>query len=70
MGLKSPSVNLTAKKCMGRTVIDGEEVEDVENFVFLGSVVSNSATDVIRRMRLASTAIGRLRGDLENEDDK
>ena len=44
-----------------RIVIDGEEVEHVEEFVFLGSVVPNSAKDVIRRIGLASTAFGRLR---------
>ena len=41
-----------------RIIIDGEEVELVEEFVFLGSVVPNSAKDVIRRMGLASTAFG------------
>ena len=44
-----------------RIVIDEEKVEDVELFVFLGSVVPNSAKDVTRRIGLASTAFGRLR---------
>ena len=44
-----------------RIVIDGEEVVNVEEFVFLGSVVPNSAKDVIRRIGFASTAFGRLR---------
>ena len=44
-----------------RKVIDGEEVEHVEAFVFLERVVLNSAKDVIRRIGLASTAFGRLR---------
>ena len=41
-------------------VIDGEEVEHVEEFVFLESVVPNSSKDVIRRIGLASTAFGQL----------
>ena len=44
-----------------RIVIDREEVEHVEEFVFLGSVEPNSAKDVIRLIGLASTAFGRLR---------
>ncbi len=44
-----------------RIVIDGQEVEHVEEFTFLGSVVPDSAADVKRRIGLASTAFGRLR---------
>ena len=40
--------------------IDGDEVEHVEEFVFLGSVVPDSTSDVNRRIALASTAFGRL----------
>jgi len=41
--------------------IDGQEVEHVEEFVFLGSVVPDSAADIKRRIALASVAFGRLR---------
>ena len=41
-----------------RIVIDGEEVEYVVETVFLGSVVLDSAKDVIGRVGLASTAFG------------
>ena len=42
-------------------VIDGQEVEHVEDFVFLGSVVPSSGADVKRRTALASSAFGRLK---------
>ena len=41
-------------------VIDGDKVENVEEFVFLGRVLPKSAKDVIRRMGLTSTAFDRL----------
>ena len=40
--------------------IDNEEVEHVEEFVFLGSVVPDTTSDVKRRIALASAAFGRL----------
>jgi hypothetical protein len=42
-------------------LIDGQNVEHVEEFVFLGSVVPDSSADVKRRIALASAAFGRLR---------
>ena len=41
--------------------IDEQNVEHKEEFVFLGSVVSDSSADVNRRIALASAAFGRLR---------
>ena len=41
--------------------IDGNSVENVDNFVFLGSVVPDTADDVKRRIALASSAFGRLK---------
>ena len=42
-------------------IIDGNSVENVDSFVFLGSVVPDTADDVKRRIALASSAFGRLK---------
>ena len=44
-----------------RINIDGQEVEHVEEFVFLGSVIPDSSADIERRIALASAAFGRLK---------
>ena len=41
--------------------LDGNEVEHVDNFVFLGSSLPTTSGDVLRRTSLAATAFGRLR---------
>ena len=41
--------------------IDGKNVDHVEEFVFLGSVVPDTSADVMRRIALAASAYGRLR---------
>ena len=41
--------------------IDGNSVKNVDNFVFLGSVVPDTVDDVKRRIALASSAFGRLK---------
>jgi hypothetical protein len=41
--------------------IDGENVKKVQQFVFLGSVVPGTTSDVKRRIGLASSAFGRLK---------
>ena len=41
--------------------IELEPVENVDNFVFLGSVVPDTSDDVKRRIALASSAFGRLK---------
>ena len=46
--------------CQDRIDIDSEIVEHVTEFVFLGSIVPETAADVKRRIALASTAFGRL----------
>ena len=40
--------------------IDGKNVDHVEEFVFLGSVVPDTSADVMRRIALAASAFGRL----------
>ena len=47
-------------------VIDGQVVEHVPEFVFLGSLVPDSSADVRRRIALAATAFGRLRKSIWN----
>ena len=41
--------------------IDGKNVDHVEEFVFLSSVVPDTSADVMRRIALAASAFGRLR---------
>ena len=49
--------------------IDGEEVDHVQQFVFPGSVVPDSSTDVTRRIALASSAFGRLHDSIWSRSD-
>ena len=41
--------------------IEGVTVENLENFVFLGSVVPDTGEDILRRTALTFTSFGRLR---------
>ena len=43
-----------------RIRIDGADIENVDSFIYLGSVVPNSTDDIIRRTALAAQAFGRL----------
>ena len=47
-------------------ILDGNEVEHVQNFVFLGSSLPDTSGDVQRRISLAATAFGRLRKNIWN----
>ena len=47
--------------------IDGDPVEHVDNFVFLGSNIPGSTTDIDRRIGMASSAFGRLRSTVWNQ---
>ena len=49
--------------------LDGNEVEHVDNFVFLGSQLPSTSGDVKRRISLAATAFGRLRSTVWNRRD-
>ena len=46
--------------------INGEPVENVDSFVFLGSSITNTTDDVKRRIALACSAFGRLKTNLWN----
>ena len=69
-GLK---VNSSKCKVMTEEVtpitIDGEQVEAVDSFVFLGSVIPSTSDDVKRRVALANTAFGRLRKNIWTRKD-
>ena len=49
--------------------INGEQIENVDHFIFLGSVVPNSSDDVRRRTALASSAFGRLKKNVWSNRD-
>ena len=62
------SINVNKRKVLsenaGQVYIAGAAVEKVNNFVFLGSVVSGTCGDEKRRVAQASSAFGRLRKSL------
>ena len=49
--------------------IDGKNVEKVQEFVFLGSVVPGTSSDVKRRIGLASSAFGHLKEKIWSNKD-
>ena len=49
--------------------INDTDVETVNNFCFLGSVVPESSSDVVRRIGLANTAFGRLKKNVWSRRD-
>jgi hypothetical protein len=49
--------------------IDGTDIDHVSEFVFLGSVVPDTSSDVKRRIALASSAFGRLRDKIWSRSD-
>jgi len=52
-----------------RIEIDGRSLENVHDFIFLGSVVPGTNADVTRRIALASVAFGNLQESVwENLD--
>ena len=51
------------------TVIHGELLENVNNFVYLGSSVPDTTKDIERRIALALTALGRLRKSIWSNRD-
>lgn len=64
---KKWGMKINSKKCKimspvdDEIRIDGEALEHVEEFIFLGSTVPGSEADVSRRIALASSAFGRLK---------
>ena len=50
-------------------ILDGNEVDYVDNFVFLGSSLPSTSGDVKRRISLAASAFGRLRTTVWNRRD-
>ena len=50
--------------------MNGEEIERVDSFAFLGSVVPETSDDVKRRIALASSAFGRLTSNIWSRREK
>ena len=50
-------------------VIHGELLENVNNFIYLGSLVPDTTKDIERRIALALTAFGRLRKSIWSNRD-
>ena len=50
-------------------VINGTPVENVDNFVFLGSCIPNTTDDIKRRIGLASSTFGRLKSSIWSRND-
>ena len=50
-------------------VIHGELLENVNNFIYLGSSVPDTTKDIERRIALAPTAFGRLRKSIWSKRD-
>jgi hypothetical protein len=72
---KKWGMKINAAKCklmgqgVGQITINNNAVENVEKFVFLGSVVPHTADDVKRRIALASSAFGRLKKNIWSRRD-
>ncbi len=68
-------MKINAKKCkmispsLDNLTINGSNVDKIEEFTFLGSVVPGSYSDVNRRIALASSAFGRLKGNVWRRKD-
>ena len=73
---KKWGLKINASKCkvispdpLCNVQVEGEPVEIVESFVFLGSVVPNTSDDIKRRVALASSAFGRLKKNVWSRRD-
>lgn len=72
---KKWGLKVNVKKCKVLTNendslnIDGENVERVDKFIFLGSVVPDVSDDVSRRLALATVAFGKLKKNIWSRND-
>ena len=68
-------MKINIKKCKvispktDNITIEGNEMEKVESFTYLGSVVPGTESDVKRKIALASTAFGNLKENIFNRKD-
>ena len=68
-------MNINFDKCKVLTqsndniVIHGELLENINNFIYLGSSVPDTTNDIERRIALALTAFGRLRKSIWSNRD-
>jgi hypothetical protein len=63
-------LNLTAKFNMSKPTINGEPIEVVNDFKYLGSYMSSSEKDVNNRITLAWVAFHKLKAILTSETGK
>ena len=75
MACKKWGMKVNASKCNVISddheciLIDGEAVDKVDEFIFLGSIVPGTTNDIKRRVGLAASAFGRLRKTVWNNPD-
>ena len=68
-------MKINIKKCKvispktDNITIEGNDMEKVESFTYLGSVVPRTESDVKRKIALASTAFGNLKENIFNRKD-
>ena len=68
-------MKINVKKCKiispetDNITIEGNDIEKVESFTYLGSVVPGTESDVKRRIALASTAFGNLKENIFSRKD-
>ena len=68
-------MKINIKKCKvispktDNITIEGNDMEKVESFTYLGSVVPGTESDVKRKIALASTAFGNLKENIFNRKD-
>ena len=68
-------MKINAGKCKAISInqrpikVDGNDVETVNDFIFLGSNVPSTTVDVKRRISLANTAFGKLKKNIWSRND-
>ena len=72
---KKWGLKINTKKCKVMSdendslFIDGEKIDTIDKFIFLGSSVPNVSDDVIRRIALAAVAFGKLKHNIWSRND-
>ena len=75
MACKKWGMKVKAAKCKvlsnenDSIAIDGNQVETVDKFIFLGSIVPNTSDDIVRRIALATVAFGKLKHKIWSNND-
>ena len=75
MACKKWGLKVNAAKCKvlsnenDSIAIDGNQVETVDKFIFLGSIVPNTSDDIVRIIALATVAFGKLKNKIWSNND-